>query len=62
MCITNAVTLHVADAVNALHPATTTFVHADVTQPEDLVRLVQATLQLHGRLDCLVNNACVASS
>ncbi|HEX6625285.1 MAG TPA: SDR family oxidoreductase [Pyrinomonadaceae bacterium] len=33
------------------------FVYCDVRSAEDLRRLVEATLSLHGRIDCLVNNA-----
>lgn len=34
-----------------------TFVGADVSQPEDVKRLVDATVQVYGRLEVLVNNA-----
>ncbi|HZB46679.1 MAG TPA: SDR family NAD(P)-dependent oxidoreductase, partial [Pyrinomonadaceae bacterium] len=33
------------------------FVYCDVRSAEDLRRLVEATLALHGRIDCLINNA-----
>lgn len=33
------------------------FVHADVTRDEDWAALVAATLEVHGRIDCVVNNA-----
>ncbi len=33
------------------------FVAADVRDPEQIERVVRATLDAHGRIDCLVNNA-----
>ena len=36
---------------------TASFVAADVRQPDDVDRLVSATVERHGRLDMLVNNA-----
>lgn len=33
------------------------FVHADVTRESDVARLVAETVQRHGRLDCMINNA-----
>ena len=33
------------------------FVYCDVRSTEDLRRLVEATLSLYGRIDCLINNA-----
>jgi len=33
------------------------FVYCDVRSAEDLRRLVESTLALHGRIDCLINNA-----
>lgn len=36
---------------------TATFVHTDVSQEADIVKLVETTLTTYGRLDCAVNNA-----
>lgn len=33
------------------------FEPCDVSKPEDIQRLVEQTVQLYGRLDCLINNA-----
>jgi NAD(P)-dependent dehydrogenase (short-subunit alcohol dehydrogenase family) len=33
------------------------FVYCDVRRAEDIQNLIQATLSLHGRIDCLINNA-----
>ena len=35
------------------------FVHTDVTQPAQVEQLVQAAVRKSGRLDILVNNACI---
>ena len=37
------------------------FVHADVSQPEDVSGMVRAALDRYGRLDCAHNNAGIAS-
>lgn len=34
-----------------------TFVRCDVTQPEQIRALIATTIERHGRLDCLINNA-----
>ena len=38
-------------------PGTCDFEQCDVSQPEDVRRLVERTIERHGRLDCLLNNA-----
>jgi NAD(P)-dependent dehydrogenase (short-subunit alcohol dehydrogenase family) len=38
-------------------PGTCYFQPCDVTDPEDIKRLIDKTIELHGRLDCLINNA-----
>ncbi len=38
-------------------PGACHFEACDVSQPGDIQRLVDRTVQLHGRLDCLINNA-----
>lgn len=46
----------VAEAIVA-EGGSATFVHADVTRSADMQALVAATVQAHGRLDVMVNNA-----
>jgi NAD(P)-dependent dehydrogenase (short-subunit alcohol dehydrogenase family) len=46
-----------AARINAEHPDAAMAVAAHAGKPEDLARLVDATLDRHGRLDILVNNA-----
>lgn len=38
-------------------PGTCYFEPCDVSKPEDLNRLINKTVELHGRIDCLINNA-----
>ena len=38
-------------------PGTCDFMRCDVTQPTQIKELIEQTVALHGRLDCLVNNA-----
>ena len=38
------------------------FVQTDVAKPESIVRMVEATVETFGRLDCAFNNAGVAGS
>ncbi len=38
-------------------PGTCHFELCDVSKPEEISRLVARTIELHGRLDCLINNA-----
>lgn len=38
-------------------PGTCHFEVADISQPEDIRRVIARTIELHGRLDCLLNNA-----
>jgi NAD(P)-dependent dehydrogenase (short-subunit alcohol dehydrogenase family) len=47
----------VAARVAAAGAGTATFVRCDVTRHEELEALVAETVQSHGRLDCLINNA-----
>ncbi|MCQ4079756.1 SDR family oxidoreductase [Streptomyces sp. RB6PN25] len=44
-----------ADVIDALHPAASG-IAADITDPDSAQRIVEATLERHGRLDGLVNN------
>jgi NAD(P)-dependent dehydrogenase (short-subunit alcohol dehydrogenase family) len=46
-----------AAELTAKGPGTCHFEQCDVRQPEQLRRLVEKTLEMYGRLDCLVNNA-----
>ncbi|NLF01852.1 MAG: glucose 1-dehydrogenase [Anaerolineales bacterium] len=41
----------------ATGPGTCHFIQCDVTQPEQISRVVEDTVKLHGRLDVLINNA-----
>ena len=38
-------------------PGTCNFVKCDVTKSDQIRQLIEKTLQMHGRLDCLINNA-----
>lgn len=38
-------------------PGTCSFEPCDVSRPEDLQRLISKTVEQHGRIDCLINNA-----
>ncbi|HEY8738842.1 MAG TPA: SDR family NAD(P)-dependent oxidoreductase, partial [Candidatus Dormibacteraeota bacterium] len=46
-----------AERINARHPGAAIAVAAHAGNPADLERLVDTTLDRHGRLDILVNNA-----
>jgi len=46
-----------AERLNAVYPGAATAFAAHAGKPEDLERLVDATLERHGRIDILVNNA-----
>ncbi len=46
-----------AQELSALGPGTCHYEPCDVTREHDLKRVVDRTLELHGRLDCLINNA-----
>jgi NAD(P)-dependent dehydrogenase (short-subunit alcohol dehydrogenase family) len=46
-----------AAELNAAGPGTCHFIPCDVTQPDEIRQLVEKTVELHGRLDCLINNA-----
>jgi NAD(P)-dependent dehydrogenase (short-subunit alcohol dehydrogenase family) len=46
-----------AERINAGHPGAATAFAAHSGKPEDLERLVDATLDRHGRIDILINNA-----
>ena len=43
--------------LNARGPGEAWFVRCDVSKPEEVEALIDATLERHGRLDCLINNA-----
>ena len=46
-----------AKELTAMGPGTCHFIQCDVSKPEEIKALIEKTVQLHGRLDCLVNNA-----
>ena len=46
-----------AKELTAMGPGTCHYIHCDVSKPEEIKELIEKTVQLHGRLDCLVNNA-----
>jgi NAD(P)-dependent dehydrogenase (short-subunit alcohol dehydrogenase family) len=46
-----------ARGVTAGGPGEAVFIRCDVSRPEQVERLVDATVERYGRLDCLVNNA-----
>jgi NAD(P)-dependent dehydrogenase (short-subunit alcohol dehydrogenase family) len=46
-----------AREVNERGPGEARYIACDVTNHDDLAHLVGETVELHGRLDCLVNNA-----
>jgi NAD(P)-dependent dehydrogenase (short-subunit alcohol dehydrogenase family) len=46
-----------AERVTAAGPGTAAFIPCDVTRHDDLQALVAETVQRHGRVDCLINNA-----
>jgi NAD(P)-dependent dehydrogenase (short-subunit alcohol dehydrogenase family) len=46
----------VAD-LNARGPGSAVFMRCDVSKVEEVERLIDATAERHGRIDCLVNNA-----
>jgi NAD(P)-dependent dehydrogenase (short-subunit alcohol dehydrogenase family) len=46
-----------AERINAGNPEAAIAIAAHAGKPEDLARLVDATLERHGRIDILVNNA-----
>jgi NAD(P)-dependent dehydrogenase (short-subunit alcohol dehydrogenase family) len=43
--------------LNARGPGEAHFVACDVSKPDEVERLIRTTVERHGRLDCLVNNA-----
>ncbi|XP_056871879.1 17-beta-hydroxysteroid dehydrogenase 14 isoform X2 [Takifugu flavidus] len=43
--------------LNGAGPGSCTFVSCDVSKEEDIKRLITTTVETHGRIDCLVNNA-----
>ena len=46
-----------AKELTAMGPGSCTFIHCDVSRPAEVQALVEQTVALHGRLDCLINNA-----
>jgi NAD(P)-dependent dehydrogenase (short-subunit alcohol dehydrogenase family) len=46
-----------AAQLNAKGPGTCHFETCDVTKQDEIKRLVERTVAMHGRLDCLINNA-----
>ena len=46
-----------ARELTAKGPGSCHFEQCDVTRPADVKRVIEKTVELHGRLDCLVNNA-----
>ena len=47
----------IARELNGLGPGECVFRQCDVSQPEDICALIDATIQQFNRLDCLINNA-----
>lgn len=43
--------------VNANGPGSCDFIQADVSKPDDVKRLIDHAVELHSRIDCLINNA-----
>jgi len=46
-----------AAELNARGPGEASFIACDVSKEEDVRRLVDLTVERHGRIDCLINNA-----
>jgi NAD(P)-dependent dehydrogenase (short-subunit alcohol dehydrogenase family) len=46
-----------AKELTTLGPGTCDYIHCDVSHPEEIKELIEKTVELHGRLDCLINNA-----
>jgi NAD(P)-dependent dehydrogenase (short-subunit alcohol dehydrogenase family) len=47
----------VESELNALGPGQASFIHCDVAKSDEIKNLIDATVSMHGRLDCLINNA-----
>jgi len=47
----------VAAELTAKGPGTCHFEPCDITKPADIQKVIERTVELHGRLDCLLNNA-----
>jgi NAD(P)-dependent dehydrogenase (short-subunit alcohol dehydrogenase family) len=45
------------DELNAIGPGKVDFIQCDVSHVDEIEALVKKTVALHGRLDCLINNA-----
>ncbi len=43
--------------LNARGPGEAHFVRCDVSKPDEVEKLIDATVERHGRIDCLINNA-----
>lgn len=43
--------------MNALGKGSATFIKCDVSKVEDVENLITATVEIYGRIDCLINNA-----
>lgn len=41
----------------SLKSGSASFVNCDVRETDDISRLIEATISVHGRIDCLINNA-----
>jgi NAD(P)-dependent dehydrogenase (short-subunit alcohol dehydrogenase family) len=46
-----------AKELTEMGPGTCHFIQCDVSKPEEIKELIEKTVLIHGRLDCLVNNA-----
>jgi len=46
-----------AKELNSKGPGTCHFIRCDVSKPEEIKNLVDRTIELYGRIDCLINNA-----
>ena len=47
----------IASEVNKKGPGQTQFMQCDVSKPDEVKKLIDATIAKYGRLDCLINNA-----
>lgn len=47
----------IAAEVNKKGPGQAQFMQCDVSKPDEVKKLIDATVAKHGRLDCLINNA-----
>ena len=46
-----------AEQLTKMGPGCCDFIQCDVSKPEEIKSLIEKTVEIHGRLDCLINNA-----